>query len=112
MQSPSDWLQMAGQLLSKDFLQHCPCLFVLARHAGMSLNIGIGIGKMSVPAKISLIFAKLQQSISLLTGVLSKNVKSKKQPPLLSDISFSTLDLHPEAVMEILSWSRKLHQLV
>jgi hypothetical protein len=64
MQSPSNWLQLAGQLLWAD----CPGLFVAACHAGMSQNIGVD--KVSVPAKISLIFAKLQQSISLLTGFL------------------------------------------
>ncbi len=37
------------------------------------------VKKMSATAKISLIFAKLQQSISLLTGVLSKNGKSKRR---------------------------------
>jgi hypothetical protein len=55
-----------------------PTLFlsVFTGHAGMSQNIGIN--KISAPAKISLIFAKPQKSISLVTGVLSKNGKIKK----------------------------------
>ncbi len=54
-------------------------------------------------------FAKIQLSISLLTGVLSKSGKSKKQSPSLSDFSFSTLDLLPEAVTKILRPSFKHH---
>jgi hypothetical protein len=61
MLPPSEWLQLAGQLLCA--LPHCSVLFELARHAGMSQNIGDD--KISAPTKISLIFAKLQQSISL-----------------------------------------------
>jgi hypothetical protein len=109
MQSPSDWLQLAGQLLWADFLPHCPSLFVPARHAGMSQNNGVN--KMLAPSKISQFFAKLQKTLSLLTGVLSKNGTSKKLSPSLSDISCSTLGLHPETVMEILCSLRKLHQL-
>jgi hypothetical protein len=56
MQSPSDWLQLAGQLLREDSLPHSTGLFVPARHAGMSQNIGVD--KISAPAKISLIFAE------------------------------------------------------
>jgi hypothetical protein len=76
-----------------DSLPHCTSLFVPARHAEMSQNIGAN--KISALAKISLIFAKIQQSISLLPSVLSKSGKSKKQSPSLSDISSSTLGLYP-----------------
>ncbi len=41
MQSPSDWMQLAGQLLREDSLPHSTGLFVPARHAGMSQNIGV-----------------------------------------------------------------------
>jgi hypothetical protein len=71
----------------------------------------IGGDKISAPAKISLIYAKIQQSISLLRGVLSKSGKSKKRSPSLSDISFSTPDLHPEAVTNIHHPCRELSQL-
>ena len=67
----------AGRLLLwADSLPHCSGSFVPARHAEMSQNIGTD--KISAPAKISLIFSKLQQSISQLTDVLSKIGKSKK----------------------------------
>jgi hypothetical protein len=42
MQSPSDWLQLAGQLLCVNSLLQFTGLFVPARHAGMSQNIGVG----------------------------------------------------------------------
>jgi hypothetical protein len=61
----------------------------------------IGVDKSWASAKISLIFAKIQQSISLLTGVLSKIGKSKKLSPSLSNISFCTHYLHTEAFTEI-----------
>jgi hypothetical protein len=70
MQSPSDQLQLAAKLSWVDTLPHCTGSFVLAPHAEISQNIGIN--------KISA-SAKLQQVISLLTGVLSKSSKSKKQ---------------------------------
>jgi len=82
----------------------CYRLTVLARYAENVTNIGVD--KISAPAKISLIFAKLQQSISLLTGVLSKIGKSKKRSPSLSNISFSTLDLHTEAITESSAWAQ------
>jgi hypothetical protein len=74
-------LPLPALLLWVDSLPHCtglPCRNVT----------NIGVEKMSAPAKISLIFPKLQQSISLLTGVLSKIGKSKKQSPSLSDQFF------------------------
>ncbi len=40
-------------------------------------------------------------ALFLLTGILSKIGKSKKQSPSLSNIRFSTHDLHTEAVTEI-----------
>jgi hypothetical protein len=88
MQSPSDWLPLAALFFCTDSLPHCTGSSVPARHAEMSQNIGSD--KISAPAKISLIFSKLQQSISLLTDVLSKIGKSKKRSPSLSNISFST----------------------
>ncbi len=51
-------------------------LIVPARHAENVTNIGVD--KILAPAKISLIFTKLQQSPSLLTCVLSKIGKNKK----------------------------------
>jgi hypothetical protein len=69
-------LPLAAPLLWADSLPHCISSFIPARHAENVTNIGVD--KISAPAKISLIFAKLQQSISLLTGVLSKIGKSKK----------------------------------
>jgi hypothetical protein len=68
--SPSDQLQLAAKLSWADTLPHCTGSFVLAAHAEISQNIGIN--------KISA-SAKLQQVISLLTGVLSKSGKIKKQ---------------------------------
>jgi hypothetical protein len=76
MQSLSDWLLLAASLLWADSLPYCTGSFVPARHAEMSQNIGVA--KISVPTKISQIFAKLYQSISQLTDVLSKIGKSKK----------------------------------
>jgi hypothetical protein len=109
MQSPSDWLQLTGQLLWADSLPHCTGLFVPAPHAGMSQTIGVD--KISSPAKISLIYAKIQQSISLLRGVLSKSGKSKKRSPSLSDIGFSPIYLHPESVTNIHRPFRELSQV-
>ena len=51
-------------------------LIVAARHAENVTNIGVE--KISAPAKISLIFAKLWQSISLLTGIQLKIGENKK----------------------------------
>ncbi len=51
----------------------------------------IGVNKISAPAKISMIFAKLQQSIYLLTGVLQKIGENKKWSPSLSNISSHNL---------------------
>jgi hypothetical protein len=91
VQSPNVLLLLAALLLWADSLLHCVGIFVSARHAENVTNIGVN--KISEPTKISLIFAKLQQSISLLTGVLSKIGKSKKQLPSLSSISFCTHNL-------------------
>jgi hypothetical protein len=99
VQSPSVLLPLAVLLLWADSLLHCTSLFVLARHAEYVTNIGID--KILVLAKISLIFAKLQQSISLLRGILSKSGKGKKQSPSLSNISFYTNNLQTDAVTEI-----------
>jgi hypothetical protein len=57
MQSLSDKLQLASQLLWADFLPHCPGLVIPARHAKKSQNIGVN--KMLASAKISLIFDNL-----------------------------------------------------
>jgi hypothetical protein len=51
-------------------------LVVPARHSENVTNIGIN--KILAPGKISLIFAKLYQSIYLLTGILSKIGENKK----------------------------------
>jgi hypothetical protein len=64
MQSPSVMLPLAALLLWADSLLHCTGSFVPARHAETTQIL-------ASPAKISLIFAKLLQSISLLTGILS-----------------------------------------
>jgi hypothetical protein len=112
VQSQSDRLQLATQILWADILPHCTGSFVPARHGEMSQNIGVN--KISAPTKISLIFAKLQQSISPLTGLQSKSGKSKRQSPSLpslSNISFSTFDLHPEAFTKILHSGRELSQM-
>jgi len=71
----------------------------------------IGVNKILATTKISLIFSKIQQSVSLLPGVLSKSGKGKKLSPSLSDISFSTPDLHLEAVTKIPRLSRELSKL-
>jgi hypothetical protein len=77
VQSPSVLLPLATMLLWADSLSHCMYwLIVPTRHAENVTNIGVD--KISAPTKISLIFAKLQQSISLLTGVLSKVGDNKK----------------------------------
>jgi hypothetical protein len=47
------------QAFMGNFFSLCPGLFAPARHAGMSQNVGVD--KLLAPAKISLIFAKLQQ---------------------------------------------------
>jgi hypothetical protein len=86
-----------------------PKLYRPIRNAGMTQNIGVN--KILATTKISLIFSKIQQSVSLLTGVLSKSGKGKKLSPSLSDISFSTPDLHLEAVTKILCLSRELSKL-
>jgi hypothetical protein len=57
MQSPSVPLPLAALLLWTDSLPHCTGLFVPARIAENLTNIGVD--KISAPAKISLIFAKL-----------------------------------------------------
>jgi hypothetical protein len=57
MQSLNDWLLLAAPLLWADSLPYCTGSVVPARHAEMSQNIGVA--KISVPAKISQIFAKL-----------------------------------------------------
>jgi len=60
----------------------------LATAWGGGRNVtNIYVDKISPPAKILLIFAKLRQSIFLLTGILPKIGKSKKQSPSLSNIS-------------------------
>jgi hypothetical protein len=87
-------------------LLHCPGLVVLARDARKSQNIGIN--KILTPAKISLIFTKFQQSLSLLLGVLSKNHRGKRCSLKLSNFSFSTLDHRLEAVTMILHCLWKL----
>jgi hypothetical protein len=81
-------------------------LFVPARHAGMSQNIGVD--KISAPKDLT---SFRHQSISLLTGVLSKSGKNNKRSPSLSDISFSTLDLHLEAITKIFRPFRELSQV-
>ncbi len=85
--------------LLADPLPHCTGLFVPARHAENITNIGVD--KILAPAKISLIFAKLQQSISMPTGILSKSGNSRKQSPSLSNISFYTHNLQTQAITEI-----------
>jgi len=50
-------LPLAALLLWADSLLHCTGLFVPARYAENVTNIGVG--KISAPAKISLVFAKL-----------------------------------------------------
>jgi hypothetical protein len=50
-------------------------LIVPVRHAKNNTNIGID--RILAPAKISLIYAKLQQSVYLLTDVQQKLVKTK-----------------------------------
>ncbi len=57
LSSCSHWLLLAAPLLWADSLPYCTGSFVPARHAEMSQNIGVA--KISVPAKISQIFAKL-----------------------------------------------------
>jgi hypothetical protein len=57
MQSPSVLLPLAALFLWADSLLHCSGLFVPARHAENLTNIGVD--KISTPAEISLIFAKL-----------------------------------------------------
>jgi hypothetical protein len=57
MQSPSVVLPLAALLLWADSLPNCTGSFLPARHAENVTNIGIN--KISAPAKISLIFAKL-----------------------------------------------------
>jgi hypothetical protein len=63
-----------------DHHQHCwisPTPVPIAGYM-LSTPLLLLIKKRLAPAKISLIFTKLWQAISLLTGVLSKNGKSKK----------------------------------
>jgi hypothetical protein len=57
VQSPSVLLPLAALLLWADSLPHYTGLFVPTRHAEPITNIGVN--KISAPAKISLIFAKL-----------------------------------------------------
>jgi hypothetical protein len=57
MQSPSVVLPLATLLLWADSLRHCTGL--LHRPAMQKNVTNIGIDKISAPAKISLIFAKL-----------------------------------------------------
>jgi hypothetical protein len=65
----------------------------------------------TVEAKSLVKNVKIHQSISLLRGVLSKSGKSKKRSPSLSDISYSTIYLHPEAITNIHRPFRELPQV-
>ncbi len=76
MQSPSVLLPLATMFFMGGLSLALYWLFVPARHAENFTNIGVD--KILAPTKIALIFAKLQQSISLLTGVLSKIGDNKK----------------------------------
>jgi hypothetical protein len=62
------------------------------------------------PPKISLILVKPQQSLSLLTGVLSKNQKKTKCSLSLSNISFILTTSKLEAILENHRCSLKLVQ--
>jgi hypothetical protein len=70
---PSVLLPLAALLFLSPTLYR---LVVPARHAENVTNIGVD--KILAPAKISLIFVKLYQSISMLTGLLLKTCENNK----------------------------------
>jgi hypothetical protein len=48
----------------------------------------------------------LTSAVNISDCILSKSGKSKKQSPSLSNISFSTIDLHVGAVTKIQGWAK------
>ncbi len=88
-QTLSDWLLLAIQLLWSDFLPHCP---------------GLPCQKLTIKCWRPPRFHWFSPNFSSPYCISAhrcpiKNGKSKKQSPSVSNINFSTLDLHPETAM-------------